>query len=308
MATARRRRRRAARCRCLTKLLIANRGEIACRVARTARRMGIAHRRRLFRRRCRRAARRSLRRGVPARPAAAARELPRRRRDHRDRAARRRAGDPSRATASCPRTQRSPRRAPRAGIVFIGPPPAAIAGDGLEVRGQDASWARRRAAGAGLSRRRPGRRAAAREAATIGYPVLIKATAGGGGKGMKIVERAARLRRRARVGAARGASRLRRRPRADREIPDGAAPYRDPGLRRHARQRRPPVRARLLGAAAPPEGARGSARAGHDARAPRARWARPRSRRRSAIGYVGAGTVEFIAATFAATARSTSWR
>ena len=30
-------------------------------------------------------------------------------------------------------------------------------------------------------------------------------------------------------------------------------------------------------------------------RAPRARWARPRSRRRKAVGYVGAGTVEFIA-------------
>ena len=77
---------------------------------------------------------------------------------------------------------------------------------------------------------------------------------------------------------------LRRRPRADRALPRAAAPHRDPGVRRHARQRRPPVRARLLGAAPPPEGARGSAGAGHDAGTPRARWARPRSprRRRSA--------------------------
>ena len=64
-------------------------------------------------------------------------------------------------------------------------------------------------------------------------------------------------------------SALRRRPRAGRAVRAAAAPHRDPGVRRHARQLRPPVRARLLGAAPPPEGARGGAGAGHDRRAPR---------------------------------------
>ena len=76
-----------------------------------------------------------------------------------------------------------------AGLVFIGPPPAAIAAMGSK------SAAKTIMGGAGVPLV-PGYHGddqapalLAREAARIGYPVLIKATAGGGGKGMKIVER-----------------------------------------------------------------------------------------------------------------------
>ena len=68
------------------------------------------------------------------------------------------------------------------------------------------------------------------------------------------------LRRRAGLVPARGArARFGDDAGAGREVRAAAAPHRDPGLRRHARQLRLPVRARLLGAAPPPEGARGSA-------------------------------------------------
>ena len=77
-----------------------------------------------------------------------------------------------------------------AGIVFVGPPPDAIAAMGSK------SAAKVIMADAGVPLV-PGYHGddqdphhLAREAARIGYPVLIKATAGGGGKGMKIVTRA----------------------------------------------------------------------------------------------------------------------
>jgi len=77
-----------------------------------------------------------------------------------------------------------------AGIVWVGPPPAAIRAMGLK----DA--AKRLMAAAGVPTT-PGylgddQSAAvlAREAAAIGWPVLIKAVAGGGGKGMRRVDRA----------------------------------------------------------------------------------------------------------------------
>ena len=74
-----------------------------------------------------------------------------------------------------------------AGLVFIGPPPSAIRAMGLKA----AAKALMHEAGVPLV---PGYHGAdqdpallKREAARIGYPVLIKASAGGGGKGMRIV-------------------------------------------------------------------------------------------------------------------------
>ena len=132
------------------------------------------------------------------------------------------------------------------------------------------------------------------EAGEIGYPVLIKAVAGGGGKGMRRVERhadfaaaLAAAQREARAAFGNDA-------RADREVRHRAAAHRDPGVRRRARQRGASVRARLLAAAAAPEGDRGGAGAGHDGADARGDG-RGGGGAAKAVGYVGAGTVEFIA-------------
>ena len=74
-----------------------------------------------------------------------------------------------------------------AGLVFIGPSPEAIAAMGNKARGQAAHARGRRALRAGLPGRRPVRRVLAREAERIGFPVMVKAAAGGGGRGMRLV-------------------------------------------------------------------------------------------------------------------------
>ncbi|ADZ69498.1 acetyl/propionyl/methylcrotonyl-CoA carboxylase subunit alpha [Polymorphum gilvum] len=81
------------------------------------------------------------------------------------------------------------RRCEEAGIVFIGPTPDAVAAMGSKIE------AKRIAVEAGVPTvpgyhgddQDPVRLAA--EAERIGYPVLIKASAGGGGRGMRLVER-----------------------------------------------------------------------------------------------------------------------
>ena len=77
----------------------------------------------------------------------------------------------------------------QAGLVFLGPPASAIDAMGSK----SAAKSLMEAAGVPLV---PGYHGEAQDAATfreaaarIGYPVLLKATAGGGGKGMKVVER-----------------------------------------------------------------------------------------------------------------------
>src|SRR5437773_537473 len=81
----------------------------------------------------------------------------------------------------------------RAGLVFIGPPAAAIVAMG------DKTEARRRMQAAGVpivpgtTQAVPDAKRARHEAARLGFPVLLKAVAGGGGKGMRLVHGPAEL-------------------------------------------------------------------------------------------------------------------
>jgi 3-methylcrotonyl-CoA carboxylase alpha subunit len=174
------------------KILIANRGEIACRIMRTARRMGV--------------------RAVAVYSEADRGAL------HVEQADEAYPIGPAPARASylnigriLDAARRSGARAIHPGygflsenaafaeaceearIVFIGPPPAAIRAMGLK------SAAKELMARSGVPVV-PGYHGAAQDfevfaaaATEIGYPVLIKASAGGGGKGMRIVEREADL-------------------------------------------------------------------------------------------------------------------
>ncbi|CAN5339476.1 acetyl/propionyl/methylcrotonyl-CoA carboxylase subunit alpha [soil metagenome] len=170
------------------KILIANRGEIACRVAATARRMGIrtvavyseADRRSRHVAACDEA--------VAIGPAAAKESyLVADRILAAARATGAQAVHPGYGFLS--ENEVFGQDCVDAGIVFIGPPPSAIAAMGSK----SAAKALMSAAGVPLV---PGYHGDDQtpsllnaEADRIGYPVLIKASAGGGGKGMRVVER-----------------------------------------------------------------------------------------------------------------------
>ena len=169
-----------------SKILIANRGEIACRVAATARRMGIrtvavysdadAQARHVH------ACDEAVRLG-PAEPAQSYL-----RGDLVIEAARAtgaRAIHPGYGFLS--ENEAFAQACADAGLVFIGPPAAAIRAMGLKAESKRLM----EQAGVPLV---PGYHGAdqeaqhlKQEAARIGYPVLIKASAGGGGKGMRVV-------------------------------------------------------------------------------------------------------------------------
>ena len=153
-----------------------------------------------------------------------------------------------------------------AGLVYVGPAPATIDALGDKLN------ARRLAARVDVPAvpgtldpapvDRPDQVAAiAATAEGIGYPLLVKAAAGGGGRGMRRVERAAELPAGARIRIARGGRRVRRRiglPRAG----DPARPARrGAAARGRARHGRRAGGAGLLPAAAAPEARRGGARA-----------------------------------------------
>jgi propionyl-CoA carboxylase alpha chain len=171
------------------KILIANRGEIACRVIKTARRMGIgtvavfsdADRDALHVEMADEA--------VPIGPPEAAKSYL----------------DIGKIVAACKRTgaqavhpgygflserEAFPTALEAAGIVFIGPNPRAIAAMGDKIESKKAAAAAKVSTVPGHLGVIDGPEEAVRIADEIGYPVMIKASAGGGGKGMRIAHSA----------------------------------------------------------------------------------------------------------------------
>ena len=111
----------------------------------------------------------------------------------------------------------------------------------------------------------------------VGYPVIMKASAGGGGRGMRIVRNEEELPGLFKAAQAEAAARVRQRRSVHGEVRRASAPHRIPGVGGRARQRGQSGRARVLHPAPPPEAAgRIAVDAGHSG------IARPRSARCSA--------------------------
>lgn len=83
------------------------------------------------------------------------------------------------------------RQCKAAGIVFIGPPPEAIEAMGLKAESKRLMEKAQVPLVPGYHGEDQDDALLAKEAERIGFPVLIKASAGGGGKGMKVAESAA---------------------------------------------------------------------------------------------------------------------
>ena len=258
-------------------LFIANRGEIADRITRTCERLGIravvpGH----GRPERPRPARSRGRRGGGRWPPAPTRSIP--------------------ASGSSPRTPTFAERSrgcrdPLGRASALGDPR-----DGRQGGRASAGRLARHPGPARLRRRRTSRDARSwpRRRREIGFPLLVKPAAGGGGKGMRTVREPGRLPRGAGRRAARSDRRVRRRSAHPRAPARGRPPRRDPGPVRRARPRRPPGRTRLLDPAPPPEGARGVAVTGRRCRPPRTGWAVAALRLARRVGYVNAGTCEFL--------------
>src|SRR6478672_688185 len=89
------------------------------------------------------------------------------------------------ATVSC-RSARRFRALQKAGVVFIGPNPDAIAAMGDKIESKKAAAKAKVSTVPGFLGVITDEKHAQKIADEIGYPVMIKASAGGGGKGMRI--------------------------------------------------------------------------------------------------------------------------
>ncbi|MGX7953176.1 acetyl/propionyl/methylcrotonyl-CoA carboxylase subunit alpha [Tsuneonella sp. HG249] len=171
----------------ITKLLIANRGEIACRIMRTARAMGIATVAVYSDADAKALHVRQADEAVHIGPSPAAESYLR---GEKIIAAAKQTG----ADAIHPgygflsENADFARAVIAAGLIWVGPKPESIEAMGLK----DAAKKLMRAAGVPVTPGYEGENQSVerlqREAAAIGYPVLIKAVAGGGGKGMRKVD------------------------------------------------------------------------------------------------------------------------
>ena len=180
------------------------------------------------------------RRGLRARRSDGGRELPQHRRDPRrdPRAAAPTACIP--ATGSSPRTPTSPARSPRSGVTWIGPPPEAI-----EVMGDKISSRLAAARGRRRDRARHHRRRSPTPSEIVAFGARVRLPGRDQGRVRRRRPRhegrrttPTTRRQRMRFGDARGAGVLRAARVLPRALPHPAPPRRDPGLRRHARQRR----------------------------------------------------------------------
>ncbi len=85
------------------------------------------------------------------------------------------------------------RQAEAAGIVFIGPPPEAMEAMGGKISARKIAIAAGVPVVPGTTEPLMSYEQAAETAASFGYPIMLKASAGGGGKGMRLVENDAAL-------------------------------------------------------------------------------------------------------------------
>ena len=137
-------------------------------------------------------------------------------------------------------------RAEAAGITFIGPKPKSIAAMGDKIASKKLALAAKVSTIPGYTDVIANAADAERIAAEVGYPVMIKASAGGGGKGLRVAWNAKEAREgfdacRAEARASFGDDSV-----YHRKVRRRAPARRGPGLRRPGRKRPALLRARLL--------------------------------------------------------------
>ena len=139
------------------------------------------------------------------------------------------------------------------GIKFIGPPPEVTRLMGEKEKAR----ATMKKQGVPILPGSDGIIASAEEALewarSVGFPVIVKASAGGGGRGMRIIRSEEELPNLFHCGAIGSRGGLRQRRSLHGEVHRAPAPHRVPGAGRRARQRDEPGRARMQHPAPPSE-------------------------------------------------------